>query len=753
MRIQRILSLLLAALLLLAPRALAAEGDANLLRDDAFFQEHSGSPYGGCAAGGAIYLYTDSQIYVWHPDDAQPAAVDYALPGDDREERAIARLFPVDDQLFALCTVDGYEGGEALGLTKLEIRAVNVDGGAVSFGEAAELDAGPLTADYGGGPELCYLQGAAAAGGKLYLDAWIDGQGRRLCAQSLDGGAGEFLDVENLAGIAACGDQLLVETFEAGRAEFLLLDPESGSLTPACAPLERDSALDGLAYSAESGRLFYLDGGYVMAAEGFDFDAARPVAELMTRDSDQSASFLLPGDRYVCIGSYGGISMRATDGELPETQIVVQGGGLFQPMIDAYYDFNAGHSDAMAVLREDYSDDAAVLNDIMSRDDSVDVRITMASDELYEALRERGYLAPLDDAGVAEEVSCMYPAVQEALKLDGKIVAMPVYVGGWTMGFDAEGFAKLGIDDMPDSWPEFLDLLPTLPELLPEDGSVRVFPDYNTQVQIRTELVGQLLDSWLLHLRKSGEELRYDDPTLAELLDEIMALDLDALGVSPGSEGEEYYAIAVSDGLTSGERSYTLVNTNVDCTLTGLGYNMPAMLSIVPGEEAPLPLDLAVVFVNPFSRHIELAQEYAALACKHLDEYDRYSLDPSLSEPVPRPEYERWVAEAQARLDAAKQKLEGADEADAPRWENEIAQAEKEIADLELNRWKISPEKIEWYRAHGERLMVREYSYVDVTRTDGEFSDLVQQFMAGRMDASGFLREIDRRVQMRRKEG
>lgn len=759
MKLKRILAYLLLFSLLLAPCARAAEGDVNFRGGDEPFASLGGFPRGGCAAGGALYLYTDQYIYTWRPGDASPTALEYALPAADGESHTVERLFADGERLCALCGTYS-ESYELTGLEIAEVTVeVTVEGEAVSFGTPTEVPADDLAVYYGDEAQLAQIGGSVAAGGALCLDVWSDTGERKLYIQPLDGGEGEFIDVENLAGIAAYdGDRLLIETFDrsAKRCELWLLDPASNELTPACAPVESDAALGGLAYSAESGRLYYLADGYVMAAEGFDLASAQPIAQLMARYLDEAASFVLPGELYALVNPADGICVRSTaPGALPEDRLVVQGGGLFSAMVDAYYDFNATHSDAAAVLREDYANDDAVLNDILSRDDSVDVRVTMASSELYDALRNRGYLAPLDDATIADAVGKMYPAVQDALTLDGSIVAVPVYAAGWALGLDFEGFERIGIprDEVPDSWPAFLDLLPTLPERIGEDDRVRVFPEYDTQVQVRTELIGAILDDWLMHLRANDLPLSYDSPELCALLEKAMALDLDALGVKKGNEDEEYAMVAVSGGLDMDDRDYTLVNPNADCMLTGSEIVEPALLAVTPGEAAPVPIDLAVVFVNPFSKHIDLAQEYLARICENLDEDSLYALSDEYSEPVPWPAYEREIAEVEREMEEAKAKLETAAPEDAQQWEDAVAAAEYRREMLEAQRWRISPESIEWYRAHGERLMVKGYSYVSATDSSGEFQDLVQQFLAGRMDAESFLREIDRKVQMKLREG
>ena len=757
---KRFFCVILALAVLFSSAAYAAEGDRNFIRNEGVFSDLSDNPRGGCAAGDALYLYGNKHIYTWRTGDDDLTVSEFTLPeAGENEARDLVRLFADGDGLRALLCVNRNDAN-GYGPVRLEFAAVELDDGTARFEEITEAEVSDLVVSYGDESyrELAPVIGSVCAGGYLFLSAIMNDDGNRLYALPLDGGAGEFLDVENVHAIAAWADgQLLIETFDSGerRCEFWIYNPADGRMTPACDAVHTEHPFYGIACSAESGRLYYLEDGYVKAAADFDFANAEPVAELFARYAAEASGMLLPGDIYVCCTDFDGTSVRSTaPGALPQTRLIVQSAGVDGTQMDAYYAFIAAHSDVGVVLREDYDEDGSIARDMMNRDSAVDVYMMSVNTEAYDALYSRGYLAALNDPAILEAVAEMYPAVRDAITLNGEVVAVPVMAYGWTLCLDYEGFEKIGIPraEVPDNWGDFLDLLPELPDMLPEDGSVRVFEDYNTQRQVRIELVNGILDSWHLYLDARGEEVRYDSPELAALLEKVMELDLAAMGLPEGDEDALYESITVS-GAVGADRDYTLVMPSGGCSIGNFFSAVePALLSVIPGEEQPVPLGLAVAFVNPFSENYDLAQEYLVALLREMGASTAYNLSDKLNDPVRSGYYERGMKAAQEELERAQSGLEAADPADKQLWEERIAAIEAQMEMFDEYGWEVSERDLAWYRGHDDRLMVQRFHNVDVRYGAGEFAELAQMFLAGRMDAGAFLQELGRRAQMKARE-
>lgn len=756
-----IMLLALALAALLPGTALAAAGDANIARNSEMQEKFQDGAYGACVCGDTLYFYGSQHIYTYHIGDADLTAAEFELPaGGQDESRNIQRLFSDGETLYAFCTLE-YYGEDGYGTRAAEIYPVEIEGEKVVFGEPTEINIDGLTVSYGGDSayfmqvnDTCYV------GGYLMMYAYNDSDREVVYALDIESGEGYFIDgVERVRGISNyADDQLLIEyyDYESGSRGFQLYDPESDSLTSACEMVESNGWLGGMVYSEESGRLFYMDGGYIKAAKDFDFENAEEVAELSTLYYSDTGGMLLPGDYYVFF-TYDNTFIRATDPDaLPETRLVVQMGGSYSDSImTAYYSFGNTHGDVAVVLDQTYSEASKVIEAMMGRDSSVDIYMMSASGEAFDALYNRGFLVELKNEEIVSEVNGMYPAVQSVLTRDGEVVAVPVSVYAWMPGLDYEGFEKIGIarEDVPDNWMDLLDLLPELPDLLPESGNIRIFEDYMTQKTAGMQLVSAIMESWRIHQSATGQAPSYDDPVLIELFEKALALDFEELGLREGDDEEEIYrsyAYAMSDD----ERNYTLFETSVGCTIGNFYSNCePALLGVAPGETGEIPLGVTVAIVNPFSEHVELAEEFLVELLRNMENRTAYNLSDRLNEPVMSKYTQESLDEYQKMLTEAQEKLEVAEPVDKPAIEEEIRDIERVIEDLNRYGWDISAKDIEWYRAHEDAIAVERYDFLSAAGDDGELSDLYEQFMAGKVSPADFLKEIDRKVRMRAMEG
>lgn len=760
----RIALLALILVAMLPGAALAAEGDANLAMREEMREKYDDYVVGACALGDELCIYGNAHIFTWHAGDAELTALDFEKPEAEEDElRSDSYMFSDGERLYLLSAVYDRSDEESSTIDRLELLPVELDGDAAHCGEPVEVDIDELVADYGDGSDSEYLvqiSDVCWAGGYAMLSVYDPSDRPAVYQLDVESGEGEYIDgPEEISGIAPYEDgKLLIRSYqyEERCVEFWIYDPEEESLEPACEPIELGeedrNSFSGMAYSRESGRLFYLDDGYVKAMDGFDYATAEPVAELSTAGDGGRSGLLLPGDRFVYC-SYDGVFVRQTDpGALPETRLVVRNGGYSEATTDAYYAFGSAHPDVAVVLNGDYQEDDALIESMMNRDDSTDVYILQMSRLAFDALYNRGFMAELDSEEIAEAVGRMYPPIRDALTRDGEVVAVPVSVYGWVPGLDVEGFEKIGIaqEALPGNLKELIEFLPTIPERLPDDGSITLFNEYETQESVRSELLGLILETWRTQSNASGRELRYDDPELKELMEAALELDYEALGLPEGDDTQGY-----SYSYTFGqERKYHLVQFSAGCTF-GNFYSdaTPTPMSPVSGEEGYIPLTLTVAFVNPFSKNVALAQEFLEELVRNMETATRYSVSDELNEPVRNEDMLNYIDEIEESIEESRAKLQKAEDVDKPAIEEEIANLERAVEDLRKNSWTVSQEDIDWYRAHAGQLTVDRYNFLNAADEDGELSDMAEQLLEGRVSVEDFLNEADRKVRMRAMEG
>ena len=128
------------------------------------------------------------------------------------------------------------------------------------------------------------------------------------------------------------------------------------------------------------------------------------------------------------------------------------------------------------------------------------------------------------------------------------------------------------------------------------------------------------------------------------------------------------------------------------------------------------------------------------------------ALCPDRNEPLLRPGaeavkagHERALVDLRARLDAAGEK-------DRQALEEELSTLESEMEDYErIGQWLVSPEKLEWYRAQGDRVRVAAPSWFEKDAS-GEAGQLLEQYTDGLISARDFLDAVNRKARMMARE-
>lgn len=767
-RMKKWIAMLMTLALGLMPlTALAAEGDINLATGNSLFEAYGDGAYCACAMGDTLYMGGNKHLFAYRLSDAEMTAYPYEAPevGED-ENRNMDRLFTDGEKLYWISSV--YATGDTYTIDRMELIEVSLEDGKVVFGAPKAFEEGsyPLVSYDGGSRYPAQMVDLCVVKGWLCMSVYDEMGSCKVYALPLSGGAGKYAEVENVVQLAPWSeDRLLVESFDynSNRCEFFFYDPETDLLTPACDPIQMENYnyYTGLAYGAESGRTFFLDNGYLKAAQGFDFAGAQNVAELSNTMGDNCAGMMLTGEYYAYY-SYENTAIRNTQpGSLPQQCITISNSGYIDAINQTYYEFSNTHSDVAVVLSSDYVEDAQMIESMLNRDATVDIYVLNASQRAYSAMYERGYMVEMENPDIVSAVERMYPAVQKAVMKDGKVVAVPVSVYGWMLGVDYTAFEKIGMTkaDIPTNWVDFLHMLNELSGKLPADGSVRVFGEYMTQRDVRSNLMEAILQSYQLYLGQDGVEISYDTPELRAILEALDQLDLAALGV-PEENPELDDSVSMAAGVaiidsTAQEREVrTLVEFYVGCTLGNL-YSQSRALPLAVSADVPglLPMDLTVAIVNPFSKNVELAQEFLVEMLGNLDNSARYSISDECNEPLRSRYYEQNIKSYQESIAQMEAELETAEEVDKPVIEENLRQMRESMETFEKEgSWDVTAEDIEWYRSLSDQLAVQQYNYM-YSGDGSETYDLVQQYVEKEMDAATLLKEIDRKVRMMVLEG
>ena len=772
---KKFLSLLVAlALLALPMTALAAPGDALLLRADA---QRGVDLRGLVEVDGTVYMFTyHDEVYTLAPGADTPERRAFQTPQPEMEDEETT-LYP------DIAAYIAYDGAPCVVLTEM-LEETEGEGEDAEYFRACE------------GAWLCELQfdqeGNASVGEKITELDWFDliqgtdyeyyaqcdrpfVAGDLLCFTSYDESGNNIIVMTDLSDgdteiyyptdlgldayveeICAYKDGLLLTlsvqyTQDGNIANLYRTDPEAEEVELlAEVPLTGQGYPDGLVYRADNDTLYFAMNGELWALPGMDAERLESVAS-MPVEASYDVRPILTSEGYYITGSYEAVVRRNTDPALrSDVRLTVQKN--YNSSIDnAYYAFSAEYGDVDVVLVEQVED---VVQAMMNRSADVDIYCLSVDSAEYEAVYSRGYMAELTES---EELSAfidsLYPFAREACVKDGELLGVPVEFYVDSMGYDPEAFARLGLteEDVPTTWQAFFESLEPLAAKVAEVEGMTLFDGFEDYGSARYMLLDTMIASYMAYISQPGSELAFDTEAFRGALNACEAVDWTALGLAEPEDMDGY-------SWTSGSGDSTH-----DALFSSYG-NPTAETYAVQGSFQPLPLgfdgsrqlsaQMTVAFVNPFSQHREEAIAFLEAVAREMEPLLKIQLCPEENEPVKNPSYDtmlaaydQMIADAQAQLDAAET------EAEKQAYVAILAEYEKVRADfLRYGAWQASEESIARYRAFTPQIIVIRNLGMGGDNASA-FYELQNQFTQGLITADEFIEGVDGKLQMMMLEG
>lgn len=786
--ISGLLALMLA--LALGHTALAGEGDralAILTSDDSYY---SGSLENVLMMDGKIYLFINgmnAELRVFDPASGETVSYDMqemedrmngltldavetgSEEGEAQEEPGLIYhtyenalcWFPMEGEIYAVTNRVTYreEGNQVDGghVRKLILQDGKAD---LAAEDTLKLDWEGMTYTYGSWTEIKYPNSTVASGNRLYMLTY-DNEGEQ-SLEIFDLTTGEMTgqSVQDWNDIAPSEDgRLMVAQYRWGeQAEQVisLYDSDSESLEPLYRfSLENSGNVNSIAYQPETDTLFFARDGEIYRAKGGDVSQAEVVNDCPVSSGRSFAQLTEQGQ--MLVWNYNGAFLRNTDPALrSEVTLRVRPYTWSRNLDNASFLFASEHND-IALVRESYGNESTLLQSMMNRDSDVDVYLMSMESSAFGALFDRGFLLDLSGSeALTSAVDSLYPFVGEAVKKDGKLLAIPIGVSGYTMGYQPKNLEAVGLtaEDMPTTWEGMMDFLEELPSRL-SGKEARAFELYTDRSSIRSILLRSLLAQY--SLTHDGEPM--NTPVLRNLLERIQKINFDALDVL----SEEDMMRMEEENLYEewGGSKPSLLETYANIPMESYaGASQPLALGLMEGEEPVLPLSMSVAFVNPYSQHPEAAIAFLETLMAHMDFETRYTLNPNMNDPVRYPNHEEQKKNIEKYYQSAKTNLEKAtasgDEEEMENWTEIVQNYEETLRDFDQNNWMVSPEGIERYRERAKYIQIQRWNYLD-TLYSGENGEqywgLQQGFLDGTTSAGDLLSFIDKKVQMMRLEG
>ena len=747
--------------------------------DDADDADDAGSSADGLLDAAALLGDTDDTDDV---DDAKDAGnADGLLDGfgllddeDSGEEEAgegyayVNNWFIWHDELYGLTIKEQYSNGK----NKVEVipQHAKLENGEVILEEAAglpEMDLSCLIVDE---EEYQYTKGIdkiRPLDGKLAMTVYGEGAEVLEIIDMQEGTSTEIELGDDFSGeIAAGPDGSLIVT-------HTIWSDTDGTTTVKVNRLDLESReeetlmeLAGLndsritpCYDPAKDTLYYILNGEVWAAP--QFDAAQAVAVNDCQNTGDGM-YLMPNG-FLLISMYNSVELKNTDpAQRGSIRLRIRDQGWGNSMSETIYDINNTRGDISVVLQQDWN--AKVLQEMMNRDSSVDIYVLQYDRNEFSAMRNRDYLPDLSgNEKIAANVERMYPYVQDALKQNGKIIAIPTGFTGETLGINMHIWKEIGgtEEELPKTWNQFFDWVEKMPERL--DGrDVSLSESYTDRVYFRAEILQIMLNQYEAWMESKGDNsYAFASPMMCELLGRLNNLDYDALGIAEHQEEEDRDE---EDGYLYNpdeEDKRPLLELYTSPVMNGGGDYEPLLLGFEEGAAPVIPVRICAAFVNPYSEHPQEAMEFLAMAMDNMEVYYSYSAYADKTEPVRDPYFEQNRKMFEKYIERLKKQIAKAEEDSEEKQalEESLKAEEEYIKQEEEHAWLVSAEMIENYRKWNAGYRVKGYSFFNdlfgEDPNDEDYNEFEKMFYSNegaKMDPAELLGKLDQKVQMIRME-
>ena len=746
-RLSTLLSLMM-CLLFLCPGARAA-GD-KIIGAKGFAGDYA--TYEVCVIGDKVWMRTVRDVQIYDVQTGETASYPWSdevtnMDGGQFEDgmryyRSIKTWFAWRGEVYALCESLRTGRNETIyeGLSLWRV--------AIADGQANLESAGSVDWEALGQENYIQIDRSLAVGDTLFAQYYDDSTGDfALAAMPLDGSSTTVVKVRagECRGLCLYDGGLLavVLDYDNGTTYLDLFDPQSltyselGHLNARgfyCPAQEKDGA-----------RVLLTD---MNNSQVIAWDPASGQTEViapLTVSVHQAQGFMTDSGVYVA-GNFEGVALIQTVNRVEaEVELVICDESNFSDALDqALISFPNNHPE-ISVRRTQSADDN-VLEQLMARTDDVDIYVLTlgyGDASTIEAVMNRQWGAPIKSEVIESLVADMYPALSQACTgADGVfIVPLSAEVSGQLICTAALEALNLTIDDVPTNWPEMLDFLGTLAT----DDCPVPLGMWETGEEAYADLGQCILKTYQLTIQ-AGINQDYDTPELRAAFEALDRLDLEKVAALSAS----YF----SDEYGTDESAYDdnpLLDTYQFCSVDGCtftdGYHM--MLSMTADRPASMPIRGAVAIINPASKHVDEAVAFLEECVGYLGEAAQATLCPNRGEAKRSANYEEQKEQQRQQVEAYEAQLAQAEEIDKPLIQQYLDSAKNWLAEMDDYYWDISPQSLEWYRAHDDDVRFDVNADLGGMRI---YSRLTQAYANGEGRTDALLAELQRQAVMRRLE-
>lgn len=304
----------------------------------------------------------------------------------------------------------------------------------------------------------------------------------------------------------------------------------------------------------------------------------------------------------------------------------------------------------------------------------------------------------------------------------------------------------LKMEDVPGNWSDMLDFIIRLAERVKPEDKINLFYANQSFEDAKRMLFKQLLRDYQEYASHADPVIGFDTKLLRELLNKLEAIDFTRFGCKH-DVGNNWSAIREPEGdLYENDDSLSLFETDTGCSFGSFYSNFsPILLSMDGMTPSYMVMNMSVAFINPHSKHPNEAMLFMEHLADCISTGTLYCVDPSLNEPIRNSRYGETMLEYRESLEKLKAACESAEGAEKQGLEAQIRDLEELIAEYSRARWDISQANIDWFRANDKNIVLQSVKRI-FSDNAGDFGELIDQYLAGTIDADAMLKGIDKKL-------
>ncbi|NLB89950.1 MAG: hypothetical protein GX786_01845 [Clostridiales bacterium] len=354
---------------------------------------------------------------------------------------------------------------------------------------------------------------------------------------------------------------------------------------------------------------------------------------------------------------------------------------------------------------------------------------------------EKEYCLDLSGSEIINnEIKRLWTSIENQLVMDNKIFAIPIGIGFdyYYCNPEAWEIAQLEVNDIPKSFPEFLDFLDKW-IIRMENDSENISIKYNWDETLYTEysyaqwLIEEIITNHIMQSQYKRIPLRFDDPELVELLERAKNIGYSLYSCDPAYKGSLQLFESPAQNSWKGDMKNRMLSLRIN-------KNQPHLIAAT----------LDMVVINPETMNKDLALELLENQISHLDPFIKVYLYQD-AEPLKNTNYESDIATQQAFIDENLKQLENPDLDVYEKEDLEISLKNrlKVMESIKTREYLVSAEKLEDYKFFADSLYFLPPSiFISTTKEGQTVLKLKKNYATGSITTQEFVNELNRIAQM-----